>query len=144
MELGRMYQEIAELVHQQEPMVQQIDEGAQDVRENVHNANKQMDSAIDSARRARKWKWYALLICSKSPVYLGTNEANDSPHHRHRRGCCGWCDPSRQQSHTLVCFVHVRLLRLISRLFRLPLAISSVEKQSRHCSVVSLDFCAVG
>lgn len=66
MELGRLYQEIAELVHQQEPAVEQINQGAEDVRENVSNANKQMDTAIDSARKARKWKWYALLIISES------------------------------------------------------------------------------
>lgn len=65
MELGRLYQEVAELVHQQEPAVAQISTGAEDVRENMTHANKQMDSAIDSARKARKWKWYALIIVSK-------------------------------------------------------------------------------
>lgn len=64
-ELGRLYQEIAELVHMQEPQVEQINQGAEDVVQNVTNANTQIDSAISSARNARKWKWYALLIVSK-------------------------------------------------------------------------------
>lgn len=61
-ELGRLYQEVADLVQQQEPAVEQINQGAQDVVENVDNANKQIDSAIKSARNARRWKWYALII----------------------------------------------------------------------------------
>ena len=67
-ELSRLYQEVGELVHQQEPMVEQIGTHAEDVRENMTSANKQIDSAIASARRARKWKWYALIIIRKSPV----------------------------------------------------------------------------
>ncbi|KAF4216642.1 hypothetical protein CNMCM8980_006499 [Aspergillus fumigatiaffinis] len=61
-ELGRLYQEVAELVHQQDAAVEQINQGAEDVVDNVQNANTQIDHAIKSARNARKWKWYALLI----------------------------------------------------------------------------------
>lgn len=64
-ELGRLYQEIAELVQQQEPAVEQINEGATTTVDNVQNANKQIDSAIVSARNARRWKWYALIIISE-------------------------------------------------------------------------------
>lgn len=67
-ELARLYQEVAELVQQQEPAVEQINTGAHDVVENVDNANKQIDSAIVSARNARKWKWYILLAVSKYNV----------------------------------------------------------------------------
>ncbi len=68
-ELARLYQEVAELVQQQEPAVEQINQGAHDVVENVDNANKQIDSAIVSARNARRWKWYILIVVSKfSPV----------------------------------------------------------------------------
>lgn len=63
-ELARLYQEVAELVQQQEPAVEQINQGAQDVVENVDNANKQIDSAIVSARNARRWKWYILIVVS--------------------------------------------------------------------------------
>ncbi|KAF9895225.1 Plasma membrane t-SNARE, secretory vesicle fusion [Aspergillus nanangensis] len=61
-ELGRLYQEVAELVHIQEPQVEQINQDSAAVHENVTNANTQITHAIDSARRARKWKWYALII----------------------------------------------------------------------------------
>jgi syntaxin 1B/2/3 len=65
MELSRLYQEVAELVHQQEPAIEGISQDAGDVQENMTTANKQIDTAIGSARKARKWKWYALIICSK-------------------------------------------------------------------------------
>ncbi|OJJ34457.1 hypothetical protein ASPWEDRAFT_112879 [Aspergillus wentii DTO 134E9] len=83
MELGRLYQEVAELVHQQEPAVEQIHQGAEDVVQNVTNANTQIDSAISSARKARKWKWYALLIviliiAIVVGVAVGVTQANKS------------------------------------------------------------------
>lgn len=65
-ELGRLYQEVAELVHQQEPAIEQINHDAEGVADNVGQANTQISHAIDSARRARKWKWYALLVVSES------------------------------------------------------------------------------
>lgn len=83
MELGRLYQEVAELVHQQEPAVEQINQGAEEVAGNVANANTQITHAIDSARRARKWKWYALLIiiliiAIVVGVAVGVTQANKS------------------------------------------------------------------
>lgn len=72
-ELGSLYQEIAELVHQQEPQVEAINQGAEDVVQNVTHANDQIDGAISSARKARKWKWYALLIVGEySPLDPGS------------------------------------------------------------------------
>lgn len=68
-ELARLYQEVAELVQQQEPAVEQINQGAHDVVENVDNANKQIDSAIVSARNARRWKWYILIVVSKFSLH---------------------------------------------------------------------------
>ncbi|BCS16840.1 hypothetical protein CBS115989_4201 [Aspergillus niger] len=83
MELGRLYQEVAELVHQQEPAVEQINQDADNVAQNVSNANNQITEAIASARRARKWKWYALLvviliIAIVVGVAVGVTEANKS------------------------------------------------------------------
>jgi syntaxin 1B/2/3 len=60
-ELSRLYQEVAELVHQQEPQVEQIQQSAQETHGNVEQANTKLDSAITSARNARRWKWYALF-----------------------------------------------------------------------------------
>ncbi|THC87003.1 hypothetical protein EYZ11_013551 [Aspergillus tanneri] len=59
-ELARLYQEVAELVHQQDPTVEQVNQDAKDIAGNV--AHAEISRAIDSARRARKWKWYALFI----------------------------------------------------------------------------------
>ena len=64
-QLGQLYQEVAELVHQQEPAVTQIQQSAEDTNRNVEQANTKLDSAITSARNARKWKWYALGVVSK-------------------------------------------------------------------------------
>ncbi|PYH43624.1 syntaxin [Aspergillus saccharolyticus JOP 1030-1] len=82
-ELGRLYQEVAELVHMQEPAVEQISQDAENVAGNVANANTQITEAIASARRARKWKWYALLvviliIAIVVGVAVGVTEANKS------------------------------------------------------------------
>ncbi|OQD83141.1 hypothetical protein PENANT_c018G05660 [Penicillium antarcticum] len=60
--LSELYNEIAELVHQQEPAVEQINQGAQETHRNVEQANTKLDSAIKSAKNARRWKWYALII----------------------------------------------------------------------------------
>lgn len=64
-ELSRLYQEVGEIVHQQEPAFEQISGDAEQVQQNTSDANKQIDSAIVSARKAKKWKWYALIIVSK-------------------------------------------------------------------------------
>ncbi|KAL3470790.1 t-SNARE [Aspergillus californicus] len=61
-DMSKLTQEIAELVHQQEPAVQQINQGAENVATDLQNANTQLGHAVTSARNARKWKWYALLI----------------------------------------------------------------------------------
>lgn len=74
-ELSRLYQEVAELVHQQEPQVEQINQDAQNVSQNIAQGNAQISEAIESARRARKWKWYALLVVSKYTAPPGRIES---------------------------------------------------------------------
>lgn len=64
-ELSHLYNEVAELVHQQEPAVQQIQQGAEETHRNVEQANTKLDTAIQSAKNARRWKWYALIIVSE-------------------------------------------------------------------------------
>ncbi|KAL4974148.1 t-SNARE [Aspergillus desertorum] len=54
--------DMAEMIEQQEPAVQQIDQGAENVARDLGNANTQLGQAVESARRARRWKWYALII----------------------------------------------------------------------------------
>ena len=57
-------------MQQQEPAVQQINQGAEETHRNVEQANTKLDSAIQSAKNARRWKWYALIIVSKLFVYI--------------------------------------------------------------------------
>ncbi|KAJ5128263.1 t-SNARE [Penicillium atrosanguineum] len=82
-QLGQLYQEVAELIHQQEPAVQQINQGAEETHRNVQQANSKLDNAITSARNARRWKWYALIIviiiiAIVVGVAVGVTEANKS------------------------------------------------------------------
>ncbi|KAJ6098545.1 hypothetical protein N7467_000080 [Penicillium canescens] len=60
--LSELYNEVAELVHQQEPAVAQINQGAEETHRNVEQANTKLSIAIQSAKNARRWKWYALII----------------------------------------------------------------------------------
>ncbi|OJJ61611.1 hypothetical protein ASPSYDRAFT_43519 [Aspergillus sydowii CBS 593.65] len=61
-ELSRLVVEINELVTQQAPAIENIDQGAERVAGDLGNANVQLGQAVQSARNARKWKWYALII----------------------------------------------------------------------------------
>ncbi|KAL2816286.1 t-SNARE [Aspergillus granulosus] len=65
-ELADLVQQVATIVQQQEPAVEQINRDAGNVAQDLENANTQLTGAISSARKARKWKWYALIIVSKS------------------------------------------------------------------------------
>jgi syntaxin 1B/2/3 len=64
-DLAQLFTDVQELVIQQEPAVTQIQHGAEETHRNVQQANTKLDSAITSARNARRWKWYALIIVSK-------------------------------------------------------------------------------
>lgn len=68
-ELSNLYQEVAELVHIQEPMIENINQGAEETHHNVEQANTKLDDAIQSAKNARRWKWYALIIISEFAQY---------------------------------------------------------------------------
>ncbi|KAL4907653.1 hypothetical protein BDW74DRAFT_147926 [Aspergillus multicolor] len=60
--LNEQFQTLNTMVLQQEPAVQQIDQGAENVARDLGNANTQLGQAVESARKARRWKWYALII----------------------------------------------------------------------------------
>jgi syntaxin 1B/2/3 len=57
--------EVQEAIQQQEPAVENIVRDAGNVHQDLENANTQLTGAISSARKARRWKWYALIIVSK-------------------------------------------------------------------------------
>jgi len=80
-ELGRLYEEVADLINRQDVAVEQINQGAETVVDNVDKANTQIDSAIHHARNRRKWKWYLLaiiilIIVIVVGVAVGVVEAN--------------------------------------------------------------------
>ncbi|KAL2843765.1 t-SNARE [Aspergillus pseudodeflectus] len=54
--------EVQEAIQQQEPAVENIVRDAGNVHQDLENANTQLTGAISSARKARRWKWYALII----------------------------------------------------------------------------------
>ncbi|KAJ5670576.1 plasma membrane t-SNARE secretory vesicle fusion [Penicillium maclennaniae] len=61
--LAELSQEVAELVHQQESAVVEIEQTVNQTHENLQKANTHLDMGIQSVRNARKWKWWALFIC---------------------------------------------------------------------------------
>ena len=61
-ELSQMFEEVARLVEQQETPVVNIEQDADNTKTHMQDANKNINSAIISARKARKWKWIILLL----------------------------------------------------------------------------------
>ncbi|PGH07917.1 hypothetical protein AJ79_06125 [Helicocarpus griseus UAMH5409] len=61
-ELAQMFQDLDTLVVQQEAAVEQIDQQAEDVNENMHKGNEEIDGAIEKARARNKKKWICLGI----------------------------------------------------------------------------------
>lgn len=61
-ELALLFQQLNEVVVYQEAMVEQVEQQTHQVKDDTEGANTQLDSGIKSARRARKLKWWCLLI----------------------------------------------------------------------------------
>ncbi|KAF2822125.1 t-SNARE [Ophiobolus disseminans] len=61
-ELALLFQQLNEQVVYQEAQVQQAEVQTAQVTTDAEAANKQLTSGIDSARRARKLKWWTLLV----------------------------------------------------------------------------------
>lgn len=102
-DLAQLFTDVQELVIQQEPAVTQIQQGAEETHRNVQQANTKLDSAITSARNARRWKWYALIIVSKlhssaffSCLERSANPVSSSHHHCYRRWCRSRCYRGQQ------------------------------------------------
>jgi syntaxin 1B/2/3 len=68
--LAELSQEVAELVHQQEYAVVDIERGADETHKNFQQANDQLGKGITSVRNARKWKWWALFVCRQYTLPL--------------------------------------------------------------------------
>ncbi|KAH6899792.1 t-SNARE [Thelonectria olida] len=61
-ELALLYQELATIVEQQEPVIQAAETNAINTVENIEKGNEQVKVANEHARNRRKLKWWCLLI----------------------------------------------------------------------------------
>ncbi|KAK7519516.1 t-SNARE [Phyllosticta citriasiana] len=62
-ELAQLFQDLEQIVVQQEPLIENIEQKGEEVRENVEKANDEIGQAITSARSRNRKKWYCLGIC---------------------------------------------------------------------------------
>lgn len=63
MELAELFQNLDAIVVQQEPMIMNIEEKAEETHTHMVQANEHLGAATVSARAARRKKWWCLLIC---------------------------------------------------------------------------------
>ena len=69
-ELAELFQDMEALVVQQEEAVTQIEMKGEEVVENMDKGTQELGTAIQSAKNARKWKWWCLGICGKFSILL--------------------------------------------------------------------------
>ena len=68
MELQQLFQDLDAIVVQQEPLVQNIEQKAEETNTHLVAGNTEVGKAVKSARAARKKKWICLGICGEYPV----------------------------------------------------------------------------
>ncbi|KAF1918368.1 t-SNARE [Ampelomyces quisqualis] len=61
-ELALLFTQLNEQVVYQEPQVARVEEQTEQVNVDAKHANTQLDQGIKSARRAKKLKWYTLIV----------------------------------------------------------------------------------
>ncbi|RKF83526.1 Syntaxin-like protein psy1 [Golovinomyces cichoracearum] len=61
-DLAALFADMAQLIETQDPAIEQIEQNAVQTTDHVDKANVQIESAKQSAARARKLKWYCLLV----------------------------------------------------------------------------------
>ncbi|KAK3077006.1 hypothetical protein LTS18_011451 [Coniosporium uncinatum] len=64
-ELAQLFQDLDNIVMEQEPLVQNIEQKGEEVRENVVKANEELGGAVVKAKSARKKKWICFWIVGK-------------------------------------------------------------------------------
>ncbi|KAF2103026.1 t-SNARE [Rhizodiscina lignyota] len=62
-ELAQLFTDLENIIVQQEPLVQNIEQKGEEVHDNMLKANTELGGAVVSARGARKKKWICLGIC---------------------------------------------------------------------------------
>lgn len=61
-ELAQLFQDLDQIVQEQEPMVANIEQKGEEVHDNVVKANTEIGGAIEKARSRNRKKWWCLLI----------------------------------------------------------------------------------
>lgn len=61
-ELAALYQDLATVVEQQDPVIQTAEYNAQNTVENIEKGNEQVEQANKHARNRRKLKWWCAFI----------------------------------------------------------------------------------
>lgn len=64
-ELQQLFQDLDAIVVQQEPLVQNVEQKAEETHTHLAAGNEHVGKAVNSARAARKKKWICLGICGK-------------------------------------------------------------------------------
>lgn len=62
-ELAQLFTDLENIVVQQEPLVENIEQKGEEVHDNMMKANTELGGAVTSARAARRKKWICLGIC---------------------------------------------------------------------------------
>ncbi|KAF2109606.1 t-SNARE, partial [Lophiotrema nucula] len=62
-ELAQLFTDLDQIVMQQEPLVENIEQKGEEIHENVVQANTEIGGAITKARSRNRKKWWCLLIC---------------------------------------------------------------------------------
>jgi len=62
-ELADLFTQMEQLVVEQEPMVDMIDQRGEEITQNVDKAQEEITEAVEKARSRRRKKWWCLLIC---------------------------------------------------------------------------------
>lgn len=98
-ELAQLFQDLDQIVQQQEPLVENIEQKGEEIHENVVQANTEIGGAIEKARSARRKKWWCLLICESSPkLWVEKLLTPTRRHHRHHhRDYSSHCCQHQQQ-----------------------------------------------
>lgn len=61
-ELAQLFQDLDQIVMQQEPLVANIEQKGEEIHDNVVQANTEIGGAIEKARSRNRKKWWCLLI----------------------------------------------------------------------------------
>lgn len=90
-ELAQLFQDLDQIVMQQEPLVENIEQKGEEIHSNVVQANTEIGGAIEKARSRNRKKWWCLLIVGEwiwsHPWNISKLTSLSTHHYRHC--CCG-------------------------------------------------------